>query len=1080
MVDLSTRDNQIAVAQQFAQSVAPQSQAPQSTPYTSTALGGSGGFGGTAYYTPAGQAAQAPQSLPQAPQQATNIQNFAPIKGIGSGFVLPQNLPSNIVNLSQLSANALSNLGYIPNFDTQGNLISASYYTRGNTDLGNVQPKQDLGYPLSLNPSGMSYAPQSQVQSSFADKVFGSSQTPLFPLFPSLSVTSNEKVAKLLYSPNLKELGSVISKNAPISFLSSGLSSPIGNIINQEANKGISLLSQAKLVSPLGRYINQQAEIGVSKGIGLISNNVPLISSGFSSPLRNLINQKAEQGLYYVGRNIPVNVIESGLTSPIGRIINRNAEIGVSKGAKFISQNAPLIREIAVPPTNRLINLEFGNAVNSISKIPPSSLINPIGQIINRQAEIGIKRGAEFVSRGIPIIQSGLTSPVGNLINQRTGQIIRNIRIPRPEVISPLGRIINLELDKGLIGGAYGVSKGVSALKPYVNNPLRNLINLESARGLYKAGSGLYKISSKIPSDLIISPEGRLINLQVQRGLNYLKSVDFNKPLYKKGELPFGLQQAVNLANNPNTKESKDIISGKTFNPFVPTFFISSKTLMGNVAPNEFGGYSPITFTGKTIPQSVKPPKKIENVGLRTLQAGTYYVNTPFGVQKFTTNKTTNTTLLNKSQYETLTTTAPELASLTAGISLGTLFTPILKTGTEGQAEATTEKQAEKTISEQISESKFSELGSQLAGIEKKVAEKSGLDKQIKYLSDIKKTLTTEEQKAGFETFVKDLIDRQVLKVAVKINPDGTLTITNLATPKPVPVSSSTNNLFQQIIGYGELKGAGAITGVINPANVRSVNFVSNQPIGQGFRETPFTTEAQLILPYNANYPALTLNSRIGESTGTASLLKTSLNQQQNQKENQLTSSFSLSASSELTGQAQPLQTRQNQGQQTKQGQQYKQEQIQQPGQAQGTISLLSPQTIGSGITLLPKDLSSGKSKLTLKNVSDAFIALTKRRGKLIELGRFKTPQEAFSKSEQVALGTLARRVEVIRASTGKPVELTSLPNYLRPAKRERGVYIQKNALSARSEVSEILSAKRQSPKGFFSSSKKKGRRLKL
>lgn len=707
MVDLSTRDNQIAVAQQFAQSVAPQSQAPQSTPYTSTALGGSGGFGGTAYYTPAGQAAQAPQSLPQAPQQATNIQNFAPIKGIGSGFVLPQNLPSNIVNLSQLSANALSNLGYIPNFDTQGNLISASYYTRGNTDLGNVQPKQDLGYPLSLNPSGMSYAPKSQ-NTSFLDKIYG--------------------------------FGS------------------------QAYQKGTEFLGKVYEASPFNpnRYVEYQRVQGYDE----LGNPIYVISPTRASLLT----------------------------------------------ATFV-----------------------GAAPYSISSVPKPIALTLGSEIPQNTAFLGTRR-TYTISEGQPKITT-------NLVYQTEGGQFGKFAAtsyPKDNTLISIGAGKNIIPNENkFVGFAVGQSKETPVL-------LGRDVNAYPVTGFYREFPGA-------------------------------KGINFGQTLSKEGTTTF---------------------------------------LSGGI---EAQGKGANALFGKVYTKAGE---------------GTYAGLLRTGTSDFAT---VDNSLIGRSTQQ--------------AISIARANLPITGTTT-------------RTIPLSI--------------------------------KPITSLLTTSEIKPS--------------------------------TPVKMEAKLSQSLISDQ-----------SLAGITSQASIQAPKTILFTPSVSGTAEIQRQPQQELSI--------------------------------QAPKEIQRDNTLLLSSQTQAEIQRQP----QINISQQMQVQNQRQAQF----QAQPSILKLESPRIPKTSFSLPA-LSSGKSKLTLKNVSDAFIALTKRRGKLIELGRFKTPQEAFSKSEQVALGTLARRVEVIRASTGKPVELTSLPNYLRPAKRERGVYIQKNALSARSEVSEILSAKRQSPKGFFSSSKKKGRRLKL
>ena len=92
--------------------------------------------------------------------------------------------------------------------------------------------------------------------------------------------------------------------------------------------------------------------------------------------------------------------------------------------------------------------------------------------------------------------------------------------------------------------------------------------------------------------------------------------------------------------------------------------------------------------------------------------------------------------------------------------------------------------------------------------------------------------------------------------------------------------------------------------------------------------------------------------------------------------------------------------------------------------------------------------------KVSYKGTS-SFLALTKRFGKEKVLGRFKTSQDALKFGTSNIKSNLARSLKIIDEKTGKSVKLPNLLGF-RPSKRDQFTMVQSNALSNRSETSEI------------------------
>jgi len=229
--------------------------------------------------------------------------------------------------------------------------------------------------------------------------------------------------------------------------------------------------------------------------------------------------------------------------------------------------------------------------------------------------------------------------------------------------------------------------------------------------------------------------------------------------------LPYGIQEAVDVAQNPYSPESQKIIKGEKFNPFVPQFYIA--------------GNSPVV-------------QKIAKAGGIAVEQGKV-----------------SPELLSFAEAIT-----PRLAQASVGVSLGGFFSPLMETGAVAKQIETT------TTQETIAQNKFEAL----AGTIKKLKDKKTLNSQLAYLKDIKtKYVITPEQEAGFNQFVNEMIKQKVITLKYNVASDGSITITNLA-GKVLPPKEAEQ--FIQLLNLQNLKGAGTITGLAGsyqPARIDNV-----------------------------------------------------------------------------------------------------------------------------------------------------------------------------------------------------------------------------------------------------------------
>jgi len=136
--------------------------------------------------------------------------------------------------------------------------------------------------------------------------------------------------------------------------------------------------------------------------------------------------------------------------------------------------------------------------------------------------------------------------------------------------------------------------------------------------------------------------------------------------------------------------------------------------------------------------------------------------------------------------------------------------------------------------------------------------------------------------------------------------------------------------------------------------------------------------------------------------------------------------------------------------------------------------SLTTPEiNLISGIPFLwPTDIKIRKSLTSKLKTSKAFKTLLKRRGKFFEIGRGLSRTQAIKKGEGAALSTLARTFKIQEMKT--PSLTIDTGTYNPNSKEFRGfriqkgtriplkdTWIQKQGIQTRSEVSEILQAKR-------------------
>ena len=128
--------------------------------------------------------------------------------------------------------------------------------------------------------------------------------------------------------------------------------------------------------------------------------------------------------------------------------------------------------------------------------------------------------------------------------------------------------------------------------------------------------------------------------------------------------------------------------------------------------------------------------------------------------------------------------------------------------------------------------------------------------------------------------------------------------------------------------------------------------------------------------------------------------------------------------------------------------------------------SLLNPNILTqSDITFLtpvpPSQDGLGLRSRAL-NKAKKFLAFTKRKGKLVKIGEFSTPDEAFNKGEQVSRQTLARSTFVY-TDKGQPVSPFLIPADFRLGKKNRNQIVQRKALNRGSqEIPEIKSYQRR------------------
>lgn len=148
---LSTEQNKQAVAIEFAKSFAPPQVTPQSTQFTSTQLGGSGGFGGGG-----GGGYQAPQST-----QVTSTQLG------GTPQVVAPAPQSTLSQLLGGQSTAQQQAAY----QAQQSLLGTTGVSAAALGSREAIPAS-LGYPMSLNPSAMSVAPQSKT-TNWLDRIIG-------------------------------------------------------------------------------------------------------------------------------------------------------------------------------------------------------------------------------------------------------------------------------------------------------------------------------------------------------------------------------------------------------------------------------------------------------------------------------------------------------------------------------------------------------------------------------------------------------------------------------------------------------------------------------------------------------------------------------------------------------------------------------------------------------------------------------------------------------------------------------------------------------------------------------------------
>jgi hypothetical protein len=98
----------------------------------------------------------------------------------------------------------------------------------------------------------------------------------------------------------------------------------------------------------------------------------------------------------------------------------------------------------------------------------------------------------------------------------------------------------------------------------------------------------------------------------------------------------------------------------------------------------------------------------------------------------------------------------------------------------------------------------------------------------------------------------------------------------------------------------------------------------------------------------------------------------------------------------------------------------------------------------------------------TKKNKSK-FKAVTKRGGKLVFIAgsESESPTQSLSKGLGFVKSTLARSLGVVNTETGRFESTGVMPEGFRSAKRGGNFVIQSNALSSKSETSEIQMAKK-------------------
>lgn len=251
----------------------------------------------------------------------------------------------------------------------------------------------------------------------------------------------------------------------------------------------------------------------------------------------------------------------------------------------------------------------------------------------------------------------------------------------------------------------------------------------------------------------------------------------------RKASLPYGLQTGVNIGSGNIGYKEQQVISGKTFNPFLPTFYLA-----------------------KPIAES----KPISNIVYNLNQS-------------------------NPESYQSIANSlAPLLSSLTAGISIGTFFTPAMSSATYSQ-------QTKKQTTSPLSKNRFDELKSKLDGVTEIVSSKKTTKEQLEVLKNIRNNLKDPDAIKNFQSYARELVNQGIIKLPNPKAPPTPQTETIRQLTIDLQIDIPTN-----LKAVGEITGSGSISQNQQAVYSSNVFDSTSQTAQQGKIDTDLTQESRL------------------------------------------------------------------------------------------------------------------------------------------------------------------------------------------------------------------------------------------